>query len=943
MESHPALPTHTPGRADPAEAASTVLGLVQALADELRPGGGSRQRLTLDSALDRDAGLDSLGRMELALRLERQFGTKLPEDLFATADTPRDLVRAVLQGPGGGPHRDTDAKPVAPLPETEGLPEQASTLVEVIAWHLQRHPERPHIHLYGEGDIEEAISYGELWRAARQVAGGLAARDLPPGRSVAIMMPTGRDFFLAFFGTLLAGGVPVPIYPPARRSQIEEHIRRQAAILRNCSAQLLVTDQAIETAGRLLRRQVEGLGEVATVAELRDSGTIAPLVQPTPETTALLQYTSGSTGNPKGVVLSHANLLANIRAMGLAVRAGPKDVFVSWLPLYHDMGLIGAWLGSLYHASLFVCMSPLRFLASPARWLWAIHRHRGTLSAAPNFGYELCLRRIQDPELRGLDLSSWRLAFNGAEPVSPETLSAFSARFGPFGLRPEALAPVYGLAESSVGLAFPPLGRVPLVDRVQRGPFTTRGEALPASGEEVDALRFVACGQPLPGHEIRVVDGARRELGERREGRVEFRGPSASSGYYRNPQASRDLIRDGWLDSGDLGYMAGGELYVTGRAKDIIIRAGRNIYPHELEEAVGGLPKVRKGCVAVFGSRDQRTGTERLVVLAETRETAADARLRLQDQIQDLVVDVIGTPADDIALVEPHMVPKTSSGKIRRAASREVYERGAGPRRALWWQLVRLWLGSLEPGWRRARQRLSAVAYAGYAWVLFCALAPAVWLAVAALPKPAWSQPLVRGAARLALALSGNPLRVIGLAHLPAQGAYVMVANHASYVDGMVLMAALPRGFSFVAKKELERGFVTRILLRHIGCQFVERFDPRQGVEDVSRVMDVVRRGTPVLFFPEGTFFRMAGLLPFRMGAFIAAAQQGVPVVPVALRGTRSMLRSGQWFPRRSKLSVTISAALHPEGEDWTAALRLRDAVRAEILAHCGEPQLGSG
>jgi len=232
---------------------------------------------------------------------------------------------------------------------------------------------------------------------------------------------------------------------------------------------------------------------------------------------AFIQYTSGSTGNPKGVVLTHANLLSNIRAMGKVVKAGPEDVFVSWLPLYHDMGLIGAWLGSLYYSALFVVMSPLDFLARPERWLWAIHRYRGTLSASPNFGYEYSMHRLKDADLTGLDLSSWRAAFNGAEAVSPETVEQFSKHFAPFGFKKDAMMPVYGLAESSVGLAFPPLGRGAHIDHIDRTAFTRSGSALSAVKDESNVLRFVSCGLPLPGHQIRIVDDTGHERPERQE------------------------------------------------------------------------------------------------------------------------------------------------------------------------------------------------------------------------------------------------------------------------------------------------------------------------------------------------------------------------------------------------------------------------------------------
>jgi acyl-CoA synthetase (AMP-forming)/AMP-acid ligase II len=243
-------------------------------------------------------------------------------------------------------------------------------------------------------------------------------RDIKPAEPVAIMLPSSPDYFFSFFGVLMAGGIPVPIYPPARPSQLEDHMRRHVRILDNCLATTLITVAEAKRVAQLLKSQARNLRHIVSVSELMASSAIPTLPTLSADDIAFLQYTSGSTGNPKGVVLTHANLLANIRAMGKTVQASSKDVFVSWLPLYHDMGLIGAWLGSLYYAALFVVMSPLSFLARPERWLWAIHRYRGTLSASPNFGYEYCLRRIKDEDLHGLDLSCWRAAFNRRPRVS---------------------------------------------------------------------------------------------------------------------------------------------------------------------------------------------------------------------------------------------------------------------------------------------------------------------------------------------------------------------------------------------------------------------------------------------------------------------------------------------------------------------------------------------
>ena len=627
--------------------------------------------------------------------------------------------------------------------------------------------------------------------------------------------------------------------------------------------------------------------------------------------------------------------------MGEAVSAGSSDVFVSWMPLYHDMGLIGAWLGSLYYAMPLVVMSPLTFLTRPERWLWAIHRHRATLSGSPNFGFEMCLRRLDDRDIAGLDLSSWRVAFNGAEPVSPDTITRFGERFARYGFRKEAMTPVYGLAESAVGLAFPPLGRAPVIDRIDRESFMSDRRAEPAAASDPTALRFVACGQPLPGYQIRLVDNTGHEVAEREEGRLEFQGPSATSGYFRNADETRRLFHDGWLDSGDLAYMAGGEVYITGRVKDVIIRAGRNIYPHELEEAVGNVSGIRKGCVAVFGSIDPASATEKLVVLAETRETDEETRARLHNAINALAVDLTGVLPDDVVLAPPHSVLKTSSGKVRRAASRELYEHGeiGAPPRSVWLQYTRLLRAGMLPQLRRTLRVGAAILYAVYAWTLFWLLAPLAWSAVALLPRPAWSLAVIRAAARWLRWLSGTPLRVQGLDHLP-HGPCVIVANHASYLDGIILTAVLPGEFSFVAKREFTANFIADVFLHHIGAEFVERFELTRGVEDARQLAHTARQGRRLVFFPEGTFTRTPGLLPFHLGAFVAAAEAGVPVIPVAIRGTRSILRDGQWFPRRGAIGIAIGAPLRPEGSDWSAAIKLRDAARMEILRHGGEPDL---
>ena len=930
--------------------ADALLSKVRDVVCELHPHMRDRVAVTLDSTLDRDLGLDSLARVELLVRLEQSFGATLSEATLASVETPRDVLRALLAGKPGVRAADVRAlEDVAAAQVAAPSATAAETLLEALDWHVRGHPQRTHVQLFGDtGEIRD-ISYQDLLDGARAVAAGLRRLHLAPGQSVAVMLPTGAEYLYSFMGILLAGAVPVPIYPPARLSQIEDHFRRHARILSNAGAVCLITFAAAKRVSRLLTSHVPELHRIVTVPELSTAGLLEEASAATPDTVAFLQYTSGSTGNPKGVVLTHGQLLASLRSMGAALEARSSDVFVSWLPLYHDMGLIGAWLGSLVFGFPLVLMSPLTFLARPERWLHAIHAHRGSMSGGPNFAYELCVRRIKDADIEGLDLSSWRLAFNGAEPISPETMDRFAERFVPYGLRNEAIAPVYGLAEATLGVAFTPVGRGMRTERVKRAVIMNEGRVVPTDADDADAQVFVSSGVPIPGFEVRIVDAAGRETAENTVGRLEFRGPSTTSGYYRNPEATRELFHDGWLDSGDRAYVADGEVFITGRAKDVIIRAGRNIYPYELEQAIADIDGIRRGCVAVFGGSDLTSGTEQIVVVAETRETGDVALAALRRRVEELTSELLGMPADDVVMASPGTVLKTSSGKIRRAALRELYDRGAlDPRhRAVWIQFLRLGLASLLPQLRRLWRRASDVMFAAYVWALFTVLLGIAWPMVAFTPGLTRRWRWLGWLARRLLGLAGAGPAVQGLERFPAEGSVIVVANHASYLDGLVLASVLPRPVAFVAKRELRDNAFARIFLERLGCLFVERFDRARGAENARQLTERLGSGDSLAIFPEGTLHRMPGLLPFHLGGFLAAVQAGVPVVPVTLRGTRSILRDRSLFPRRGRIRVHVSESLSPahagdadDASDWDRAIVLRTAARAEMLRCCGEPDL---
>jgi 1-acyl-sn-glycerol-3-phosphate acyltransferase len=469
---------------------------------------------------------------------------------------------------------------------------------------------------------------------------------------------------------------------------------------------------------------------------------------------------------------------------------------------------------------------------------------------------------------------------NGAEPVSPSTIRRFIERFRAYGFRPETMAPVFGLAENSVGLAFPPVGRPPVVDRIDREALTSHGVAVPARPNGKSWIEFVACGRPIPGHEARVVDELGRE---------------------------------------------------------------RNIYPQELEELVGGVKGVRKGCVAAFASADPRSGTERLVVVAETRQRGDEAREALRRNIAEACSEALDQAPDEIVLAPPGAVPKTSSGKLRRSATRQLYETGAlGARgRSLWLQVARLWLsGALRRVWRGAWTG-AEFAFAVWWWAVLCALAALAWALTLILPEREQRHKAVHYAARAFLLLTGARLKVENETGAePPASRVAFVANHSSYLDGVALCAAIPGPLSFVAKAELAEQLVAGPFLRRLGTLFARRFDPKAGVEDAEAQVRAACSGERVVSMPEGTLTRMPGLLPFHLGPFVMAATAGIPVIPVTITGTRSVLRGEQWFPRLGRVSVHIGAPIVPEGTGFEAAVRLRDAARAAILARCGEPDL---
>lgn len=923
--------------------------LIKIVLDETRrlaleTGGERASRAVRETAsFEREIGLGSLERVELITRIERRTARTLP-DTALQAENCREIAAAFSEAevPSSSPlQAEPDPSP-PPLVSTGPL-SLAPTVDRALAARAEEAPDRLTIFLTEDDGSERSITYRDLFQGASQIAAGLAARGVSRGDAVALMLPTGFDFLRAFQGTLLLGAVAVPIYPPVRLDRLAEYAERQSAILRSAEVKIMITISRAKVVAGVLKSGVSTLRDVVTADELASDPRARLRMEPQsrPEDPAFIQYTSGSTGSPKGVLLTHANLMANVRAVGLGLDSRPAEVGVSWLPLYHDMGLIGSWLFTMASAYPLVLRSPLSFLARPERWLHDIHRHRGTMSAAPNFAYELCVRRIRDEDIEGIDLSSWRCALNGAEPVRPETIDRFVQRFEKYGFRRSTMMPVFGLAECSVGLAFPPVQRGPRLDRVDRAAFE-RGRALPATPGDSKANVFVSVGSALPEHEIKVVSDSDETLPERIVGRLLFRGPSMTAGYYRNEAATAAIRRNGgFLDTGDLAYIADGELFIASRAKDLIIRGGRNHVAAEIEEAASEAAGVRKGCVAAFGVAEPRTGSEHIVIVAETKAQSTEERDAIELDIVTRVTNLIGSPPDIVRLVAPGSVPKTSSGKIRRNDTRALYLSGELRHDRADSVFARLKLGSLAV--RSATQttiaRLRLGVRGARVFGSLALYAPVSWLILSFL-TPRAARRFEHFSARLALRLLTPRATVSGSLALEPGKPALLVCNHASNLDVIALRALLPDDFIFVSKREaLRYPFVGRFL-RRSGHICVERGDAQRSASDASSVTEALNRGERVLVFPEGTFTHRDGVRPFRLGAFRAASDAGCPVIPLALRGMRRILRDGQIIPRPGSVDLWIGASLLPEGGSFRDLVALRDRARAIIGEASGEVTL---
>jgi len=791
--------------------------------------------VTPKSSFQNDLGISSLDLVEIVVRCEARLDIEVPDEIAEQADTPAGWAKAIREGSEKSAARSV-YRISPPGGEPVALPAAASNLVDVLRWHSEAAHGRVHIHLIEDGS-GQGITCDRLLDGASRVARGLISLGLVRNDTVAILLPTGLDFFESFFGVQLAGGVPVPLYPPADLSRISEYVQRQIHILRAAGIRYLIGFDQAASISRILRVNVPTLIEATSAAELRRYGIRTSARFPEPSRIAVVQFTSGTTADPKGVVLTHENVLANVRAIGRAVGVRPDDAVVSWLPMASDLGLVGCWLFALYHAAPITILRPQDFLERPESWLWAIHDSRGTLSAAPNFAYELCARRIPMWTLEGIDLSCWRVAVNAGEAVMPETMERFTRRFRGLGFRPEAVTPAYGLAENTVAVAIADPGSVP---RVERG--------------------IPSVGPPLEGHEVRIAGPDGRELPEGEIGRLLFRGPSRCSGYMHRGAVVRASEPADWTDSGDLAFQLGGEIFFAGRAKDVLVRRGRVISPEPVERAAGDVAGVCHDGAALVGVPDPEAGTDRLVLVAESAAHGAGETARVARSVRAAAETALGEELDEIRIVPPGTLPKTTNRKLRRGELRQrildgTLAKSGAPVGA---QMAGLWWSNLGGLGSRAASKVYRQARAALRGALARSLAacgasaPAVLDALGRRPTP-----------------EGTQMR----------GGVVIVSNRCTRLDALSVVS-LVEGTCVLAGEEALLG---------LPAWAADILRPRL-VRTAEQMESALRADTTVILFPDSPLGTPVPRCRYRLAALEAAARAGAPVLPFGMQIIRNKL-----------------------------------------------------
>jgi fatty-acyl-CoA synthase len=511
-------------------------------------------------------------------------------------------------------------------------------------------------------------SYAELMKQARLVANGLRKQGVRPGDAVILVMTNPQAAILTILGCMMLGCPPTPVYPPLNLKAVPGFVRFIKHVANRSTATMIIAEGQPYAFLGSIPNQTKTVRDVLKFETLIRDGNDDEFSDPE-NPVAFLQFTSGSTSDPKGVLVSHRGLASNLWMIRQASHMSESSCVVTWLPVYHDMGLIGTVLNAITLPCDLVVLPPILFLRKPRLWLELITEHRGTHTAAPNFAFGICARRI--PDVSGLNLSSMTTFICGAEPVLPATIERFVEHFQPAGLHPGALVPAYGLAEATLAVTFTPFLRGLKSDTVDLISLSESRFAKPSNEQDGHTVSIASCGEPMPGLSVRVATDEGVPLADREVGEIQVSGSSVTPGYIGDEKATRDSkTSDGWLKTGDLGYVVNGELYICGRSKDLIIIRGKNFHAHDVESIASEVPGIRTGNVVAFSSA--RQSGEELVVIAETRK-GNDPEL-LKRNVRKHVSEALGITPDEVILVPAGTLPKTSSGKLKRRETKNLFE-----------------------------------------------------------------------------------------------------------------------------------------------------------------------------------------------------------------------------------------------------------------------------
>jgi fatty-acyl-CoA synthase len=555
------------------------------------------------------------------------------------------------------------------------LHERPHTLIDCVRILAETAADRSAVTLI-TSEKEQTVTYAEFFAQAARYAHALEKAGVQPHDLVVLVLQHGEDVLFAFWGAMLLGAVPsiFPFLTP--KLDPDRYFASVRSLVELSEVRAIITYPELQPDLERHLANIPTLGAILNITDLEPAGHLQAYIDRAPshpEDTAFLQHSSGSTGLQKGVMLSHGAVLNQVAAYSDAIALSPDDVIASWLPLYHDMGLIAGFILPVVQGLHLVLMSPFHWVRDPKILLSSVHTYRATLCWLPNFAYNFLATRVDDEALEGLDLSSLRAVINCSEPVRHDSHCIFGERFEPYGLRPSALATCYAMAENTFAVTQSEIGTPPRLDIIDRDTLMEKRLAQPSEATNGPTVTMVSCGTAIPNTTVRIVNTERQDLPARYVGEIALLGDCMLSGYYHREGATNQAIEDGWYFTGDLGYVADGELYVTGRKKDLIIVGGKNIYPQDIENILNDIPGVHPGRTVAFGVLNESLGTEDIAVVCEVDNEDPRERSQIMREVRGRIAQSTDVMARYVHLVGPKWLVKTSSGKVARAANRQKF------------------------------------------------------------------------------------------------------------------------------------------------------------------------------------------------------------------------------------------------------------------------------